>query len=163
MFNNHFSISFTFYMCETTFPVLICKNMVKGKTRWPQSHHEYLETVAHWPAESEDHSCDGSSWRPSSLWSSQSLLILTHDSPVCFVPCLADGPESSPDQEGAVPPYPSSASAFPLLGLSVSARHRHPFILFWIQQPACIVEHVGCVCRRCICEESSLQGCKKEL
>lgn len=29
---------------------------------------------------------------------------LTHDSPVCFIPCLADGPEISPEQEeGAVP------------------------------------------------------------
>lgn len=92
----------------------------------------------------------GSSRRSSNaVWSSQSLLILTHDS-VCFVPCLADGPEISTDQEGAVPPYPSSASAFPLPGLSLSARHHHPFILFphsddflafpWIQQPACIVE-----------------------
>lgn len=45
---------------------------------------------------------------PPSLWSSQSLLCtaLTHYSPVCFVPCLADGPEISPEQEeGAVPTY----------------------------------------------------------
>lgn len=92
------------------------------------------------------------------LWCSQSLLILTHDS-VCFVPCLADGPEISTDQEGAVPPHPSSASAFPPLpGLSLSARHHHPFILFphsdeflafsWVQQPSCVVEHAGCVCER---------------
>lgn len=95
------------------------------------------------------------------LWSSQSLLILTHDS-VCFVPCLADGPEISADQEGAVPPYPSSASAFPLPGLSLSARHHHPFILFphsdefspfsWIQKPAFILERAGC----CVCERGFL-------
>lgn len=69
------------------------------------------------------------------VWSNQSLLTLTHDS-VCFVPCLADGPEISTDQEGAVPPYPSSASAFPVPGLSLSARHHHPIYplpsLWWI-------------------------------
>lgn len=42
------------------------------------------------------------------LWSSKSFLCttLTHYSPVCFIPCLADGPEISPEQEeGAVPTY----------------------------------------------------------
>lgn len=128
-----FSISYTF-MClkEDIFSlspsgIHVVKNMVKRQTRgWAPGD-----------------CCTSTCWEWRLWWQqletllslgfSQSLLILTHDSPVCFVPCLADGPESSPDQEGAVPPYPSSASAFPLLGLSLSARHHYPFI--WTHYP----------------------------
>ena len=80
---------------------------------------------------------------PPPLWFSPSLLCtaLTHYSPVCFIPCLADGPEISPEQEeGAVPTYPSrpphrpstaslSLLCFALLSLSVSVCVNHCPIL----------------------------------
>lgn len=76
---------------------------------------------------------------------------LTHDSPVCFIPCLADGPEISPEQkEGAVPTFsshPSSPACVRLcsalclslcLSLYVtvlSSVHSDEFLAFsWIQQ-----------------------------
>lgn len=110
---------------------------VKRQTQRPQIRHEHMETAALRRDESDDEQAAPFSavWREQlkTLWDaagpSQSLLKLTHDS-VCSVPCLADGPEISTDQEGAVPPHPSSASAFPLPGLSLSARHHHPSIRF---------------------------------
>lgn len=45
---------------------------------------------------------------------------LTHDSPVCFIPCLADGPEISPEQEeGAVPTSFFDSSFEPSLCLAL--------------------------------------------
>lgn len=48
-----------------------------------------------------------------SLWSSHYFLCtaLTHNSPVCFVPCLTDGPEISPQQEEGAVPHISVSSA----------------------------------------------------
>lgn len=41
---------------------------------------------------------------------------LTHYSPVCFVPCLADGPEISPEQEEGTYPHSFVSSFEPSLG-----------------------------------------------
>lgn len=85
------------------------------------------------------------------LWSSQSLLILTHDS-VCFVPCLADGPEISADQEGAVPPYPSSASAFPsawLVSVCTPPSPIYPLPSLWWILPFFLNPEAGFYSRTC--------------